>query len=207
MYKPRQNKFVYAFFAWYINRIIHSDFKSFNFNKVEFDPDKAILLLSNHFSWWDGFLMFQLNRLYFKKKFHIIITEDNYKKVWFLKYLGSFSVNKNSKSVVQTLDFAGKLLHDPQNLLLIFPQGKLFSNHTNSVNFQRGLMSIIAASNNQFQFILSAAFADYFEERKPTITCYLQNLNPDIEMNLKSIQEAYNRHYESSRNQQTSITV
>lgn len=207
MYKPRRNKFIYIFFAWYINRIIHSDFKKFNFNKVEFDPDKATLLLSNHFSWWDGFLMFQLNRMYLKKKFYIMITEENYNKVWFLKYLGSFSVKKGSKSIIQTLDFAGKLLNDPQNLLLIFPQGKLFSNHTNNINFQRGLMSIINSSSNNFQFLFSAGFTDYFENRKPTVTCYLQNWKPESDINILSIQEAFNQHYETSRMQQISITV
>ncbi|MDB5014154.1 MAG: glycerol acyltransferase [Daejeonella sp.] len=207
MYKPRRNILIYAFFAWYINRIIHSDFKKFSYNEVKFDPNKAILLLSNHFSWWDGFLMFQLNRLYFKKKFYIMITEENYKKVWFLKYLGSFSVKKGSKSVIQTLDFAGKLLDDPQNLLLIFPQGKLFSNHTNNIAFERGLMSVLSASNDNFQFLFSVVFADYFENRKPTITCYLRQWESERNSNLQAIQEAFNLHYETSRNNQISITV
>ena len=84
MLKPRQNKFIYAFFSWYINRIIRSDFRLFDFNKPDFNPEKSILLIANHFSWWDGFLLFQLNRIYFKKKFHVMVTEENYNKVKFL---------------------------------------------------------------------------------------------------------------------------
>ena len=50
-----RKKIVVRFFTWYINRIIAKDFSSFTFNKVDVDKSKAILLVANHFSWWDGF--------------------------------------------------------------------------------------------------------------------------------------------------------
>ena len=207
MLKPRQNKLIYSFFAWYINKIIKSDFEQFKFNKVEFDRDRSILLLSNHFSWWDGFLMFQLNRLYLSKKFHVMITEDNYQKVWFLKYLGSFSVRKNSRSIIETLEYAGKLLDDPQNLVLIFPQGKLHSNHTDHIEFQKGLVNLINNSAKKFQYLFSVLFVDYFDQRRPTVTCYLQEYDNAGLTGLQSIESAYNKHYETSRQQQAGITV
>ena len=209
MYKPKQNKLVSFFFSWYISRIIHSDFHAFNFNKIDFDPNKAVLLLSNHFSWWDGFLMFQLNRLYFKKKFHIMITEENFKKVWFLKYLGSFSVKKGSRSSVESLKFASELLDDPGNLLLIFPQGKLYSNLITDVDFQRGIEHIIKSSQHNFQYLFSAVFVDYFNQRKPMATCYLQKYMPEVEVDssFKSLEAEFNAHYKTSHTQQISVTV
>jgi 1-acyl-sn-glycerol-3-phosphate acyltransferase len=209
MYKPRQNKLVSFFFSWYINRIILSDFHAFDYNKVDYDPDKAILLLSNHFSWWDGFLMFQLNRLYFKKRFHVMITEENYKNIWFLKYLGSFSVKKGSRSSVESLKYAGELLDDPKNLLLIFPQGKLYSNHIMDVDFQKGIEHIIKSSRQKFQYLFSAVFIDYFNQRKPMATCYLRNFKPEVEENndFKVIETAFNSHYKTSHKQQISVTV
>lgn len=207
MLEPRQNKLVFQFFSWYIKRIIRSDFKELKFNRTEFSKDQAILLLANHSSWWDGFLMFQINRLYFKKKFYVMITEENYRKVWFLKYLGSFSVKKNSRSAIETLEYAGKLLNNPDNLVLIFPQGKLYSGHVDEIQFQKGLINLINSSNRKFQYIFAASFIDYFEYRKPILTCYLQEWKGAEFTSLQLIKSAYNKHYETSRLKQTAVQV
>lgn len=207
MLEPRRNKLIHQFFSWYINRIIKADFEELKFNRIEFDKDRSILLLANHFSWWDGFLLFQINRLYFRKKFHVMITEENYRKVWFLKYLGSFSVKKNSRSIIETLEYAGGLLNDPQNLVLVFPQGKLFSGHVDQIQFQKGLMNLINNSFKKFQYIFAASFADYFEHRKPVLTSYLQVWEGAEFTSLQLIKSAYNKHYESSRQKQSAIEV
>lgn len=207
MLKPRQNKIIYSFFSWYISRIINSDFKNMEFNRVDFQKDRAILLLANHFSWWDGFLMFQINKLYFKKKFHVMITVENYQKVWFLKYLGGFAVKKNSRSVIETLEYAGRLLDDKDNLVLVFPQGKLYSNHTDQIQFQKGLMNMINISKRKFQYIFAATFVDYFEHRKPSIHGYLEEWEGAEFTSLQLIKSAYNKHFEASRQKQSANGV
>ena len=205
MLKPKQNILIFTFFSWYINRIIRSDFRLFEFNKSNFDSERSILLLANHFSWWDGFLIFQLNRIYFKKKFHVMVTEENYNKVKFLKYLGSFSVRKNSRSVIETLEFAGGLLNDPANLVLIFPQGKLYSNHVQQINFEKGIMNLINSSKKNFQYFFAAIFVDYFEYRKPSVFCYLQQWEAAEFTSLQLIKSNFNKHYETSRQQQAGL--
>lgn len=207
MLEPRQNWIVYKFFSWYINRIIKSDFHDLQFNKIDLDKNRSVLLLANHFSWWDGFILFQINRLYFKKKFHVMISEENYKKVWFLKYLGSFSVKKKSRSLIETLEYAGKLLNEPDNLVLIFPQGKLNSNHVDEVKFEKGLMNLINSSSKTFQYIFAASFLDYFENRKPTINCYLQNWEGAEFTSLQLIKSAFNKHYDNARQKQCAKAV
>lgn len=193
--------------AWYIGRIIGSDFKTFDFNMVAFDKDRSILVLCNHFSWWDGFFIFQINRLYFGKHFHIMVTEDNYRKVWFFKYLGSFSVKRNSRSVLESLEYAGKLLDDPKNLVLIFPQGKLYSNHSESIHFEKGLINMINSSGKKFQYVFAAIFSDFFANRKPSIYCYLKQWEAEEFTSLQLIKSTFNKHYENSRQQQARITV
>ena len=193
--------------AWYIGRIIGSDFKTFDFNQVVFDKDRSILVLCNHFSWWDGFFIFQINRLYFRKHFHIMVTEDNYRKVWFFKYLGSFSVKRNSRSVVESLEYAGKLLDDPQNLVLIFPQGKLHSNHLESIHFEKGLINMVNSSNKKFQYVFAAIFSDFFANRKPSIYCYLKQWEAEEFTSLQLIKSTFNKHYENSRQEQARIMV
>ncbi len=207
MLEPRKNWIIFKFFSWYINRIIKSDFQELKFNKISIDQSKSILLIANHFSWWDGFVLFQINRLYFRKNFHVMITQENYQKVWFMKYLGSFSVKKNSRSIIETLEYAGHLLDDPKNLVLIFPQGKLYSGHVEQIQFEKGLMNLINVSSKTFQYIFAASFTDYFENRKPTINCFLQEWEGAEFTSLQLIKSAFNKHYELSRQNQTAAAV
>ena len=200
-------KSIITFFTWYIKWIIKKDFAAVSFNPVEIDNSRSVLLLANHFSWWDGFLMFYLNKILFKKNFHVMVTEENYRQVSFLKYLGAFPVKKNSKSVIESLQHAGELLNDPKNLVLIFPQGKLYSNHVQEVEFERGLIKLINASHAKFQYLFAAAFVDYFEKRKASLTCYLQIWEGAESPGLLLIKRAYNEHYETSRQQHCRVTV
>lgn len=201
------DKLIVKFFSWYIKNAVSKDFSSFTFNTIEVDPSKSILLLANHFSWWDGFLMFQLNKRLFKKKFHVMVTEENYRKVFFLKYLGAFPIKKHSRSAIESLEYAGRLLNNPENLVLIFPQGKLYSNHADNVVFEKGLLNLINSSDKKFQYVLSATFVDYFDKRKPAISCYLTSWEDQEYTSLQLIKNAYNKHYENSRQQQCRITV
>lgn len=119
MYQPRKNNLIFSFFSWYIQFIIKKDFSAFNFGEVEIKPDAAILILANHFSWWDGFFLFYINKKVFKKQFHVLVNAENYNKVGFLKYLGAFAAENKGKDVLETLNYAGKLLDNPTNLVLV----------------------------------------------------------------------------------------
>ncbi|MBU0694933.1 MAG: lysophospholipid acyltransferase family protein, partial [Bacteroidetes bacterium] len=196
MVKPQSNKIIHQFFSWYISRIIKSDFDRFEYNDIKIEDNKAILLLANHFSWWDGFLLFHLNKIYFKKHFHVMVLQDTAEKVKFLKYLGAFSIQKNAKSLVESLDYAGKLLDNPANLVLIFPQGELYSSHSAAIQFEKGVSRIIAASKKQFQYIFAAVLTDYFDRRKPSIKAYLEHWEAKEYNSLQVIKSAYNKHYE-----------
>ncbi len=207
MIKPKQNSLVYCFFCWYIARIIKKNFKDLKYDNVVLEPKKSVLLLANHFSWWDGFVLLHLNKIYLKKRFYVMIMEDTAKKLWFMKYLGAFSVNPNNRSVLKSLAFAGELLNNPDNLVLIFPQGKLHSSHVNKVEFQKGLAKIIDASKKQFQFLFAASFTDYLAHKKPTLHIYLKTHLPQQYNNFLEIEKAYNQHYQVALSAQTAVII
>ncbi|MFC5285159.1 lysophospholipid acyltransferase family protein [Pedobacter alpinus] len=207
MIKPKSNKIIYTFFSWYIEKIIKKDFSGFDFNKVEFSKEKSILLLANHFSWWDGFLLFHLNKIYFKKNFHVMVLEDTAKKVSFLKYLGAFSIQRNAKSLIESLDYAGKLLDKPDNLVLIFPQGELYSSHSKTVNFEKGVSKIINASTKGFDYLFAVILTDYFDQRKASIKIFLENWEAPEFTSLQVLKSAFNKHYENAKKLQSEIKV
>jgi 1-acyl-sn-glycerol-3-phosphate acyltransferase len=206
MIYPKNNKPIRWFFHHYIRLIIKGNFQAFNYDQIEVDQNKSVLLLANHFGWWDGFLLYWLNHLLLKKKFHIMILEDTVRKVFFLKYMGAFSVVKNSRSMMESLAYAGELLHDPQNLVLVFPQARLYSNFVDDVHFERGLLKIIKQAAGKFQYVFAATFIEYFQHKKPTVNVYLQGSAQDANT-IDELKNIYQQHYQSSKLLQTKIVL
>lgn len=205
MVRNKDNWFKFNFFSRYISRRVKKHFHEISYNSIQVDPKKSVLLVANHYSWWDGFLLFHLNKLLLKKKFHIMILEETIIKHGFLKYVGCFSVSKGSKSIIETLKYAGNLLDNPQNLLVIFPQGNLNSNFTDAVNFEKGLGKLVGFSRQNFQYIFAASFMEHFSEPKPTAFIYLKTTENANFASLAAVQSAYQQHYQQSKIVQTAI--
>ncbi len=205
MYHPRKNNLIFNFFSWYIRFIIKKDFSAFHYDQLATKSDASVLVLANHFSWWDGFFLFYINKRVFKKQFHVLVNAENYNKVGFLKYLGAFAAENRGKDVLATLDYAGKLLDDPENLVLVFPQGKLYSNHLKGINFEKGVMQMINASQKKINIIFATTFIDYFAKRKPSAYTYLQHWENEEYVSLQLLKSAYNKHYDQSLVKQNQI--
>ncbi|WGQ12307.1 1-acyl-sn-glycerol-3-phosphate acyltransferase [Pedobacter gandavensis] len=203
MYPSRKSKLIFQFFSWYSAYIIKKDFSSYTYDRLEVKEDEAILLLANHFSWWDGFLMFQLNKVVFKKEFHVLVSEEDYQRRWYLKYLGAFASKVKGKDVVKTLAYAGQLLDDPQNLVLLFPQGKLYTSYVSNISFEKGVMQLINASKKKFQVVFSATFTDYFDKRKPMAKSYLCTWVAEEYISLQLLKREYNKHYNGAIHRQS----
>lgn len=194
MIYPGKNKLITWFFHNYILRIVRSDFQTVKFNSVDVDPERSVLLIANHFSWWDGFLMYYLNHKVLRKRFHVMVIEETMQHVGFFKYMGAFSVSKNSREMLASLNYAAQLLNDPNNMVLIFPQGKLYSNFVDEVDFQKGLMKIMQLAAGKFQAILAATFIENLQYKKPTVNVYLKE-----ESNFADVHSAYQQHYNLSK--------
>jgi hypothetical protein len=65
------------------------------------------------------------------------------------------------------------LLNDPENLVLIFPQGKLFSNFIDEVSFEKGLVKILQGVTGKFQTVYAATFIEGLQYKKPSVNVYL----------------------------------
>ncbi len=195
--KAKHNFIVYPFFKWYAQFIIK---RHFAFVKIigELPPiTKPVLVISNHVSWWDGFWVMYVNLKMLRLKFHFMMLEEQLRKYWLFKYAGAFSVNKNSKSLVETLNYTSELLNDNRNMVLIFPQGKITSMHQQTIEFEKGLERILKNKENAIQIIFLANMVDYFSHRKPSAFLYIQS-NPGNAVDLKTIQDKYNLFYAQS---------
>ncbi len=208
------------FFSIYLRISIFFHFNSISFEEVERDQAQtnnmdnsssdqhSIWVLSNHYSWWDALIVYIWNKRYAKKKFHCMVLRDTLLKNPFLNKVGGYSVDPEKRSIITTLHYTSELLKDPKNLVLIFPQGKLSSNHISTIEFQSGFNRILSKLDNNAQkkvsIILMAGFIDYFSRRKPSVRIYVQTINKvDHDFDGK---KRYNEFYQLAKMKQGSRT-
>jgi 1-acyl-sn-glycerol-3-phosphate acyltransferase len=192
--KARHNFFIYPFFKWYAGWIIHRHFGHVRINGIFEDQKLPVLLLANHVSWWDGFWAMYLNVNVFRRKFHFMMLEEQLRKFRFFNYTGGFSVQKNAKSLVDSLNYTSGLLGDNQNMVLVFPQGKIESMHQQHFKFEKGIERILNGKAGKVQIVMMVNLVDYFSSRKPGTDMYIQTLQP-VSYTQGEIEEEFNKFY------------
>ena len=208
MLADKKNIFIHWFLHQYVKRLVRSKFQELLFNVIEIDKNKSILLLANHFSFWDGLILYCINDKLFKKNFFVMINEATAYKIHYLRYGGAFSINKNSRDIIKSLDHAAALLNDPKNIVLLFPQGKLFSNFVEDIRFEKGILRVIKQAGGKFQLVFASTFIQFYKHRKQSINVYLKNETEDYaDKNISELKDAYQQHYNAAKKIQTEIDL
>ena len=191
MVKSKHNPLIYKFFKiytlWKINRNFRRVMITGEFN----EKNKAILLISNHFSWWDGFWAMYLNLKIFRRKFHFMMLEEQLEKFWFFKYTGGYPVRRRTRSVLESINYTIELLSRRQNLVLLFPQGRLESLYKSSITFEKGVTRIASEINGKAQVIFVVNLVDYLSEPKPSLYTCLKEFTIENQQ-AGDIEQAYN---------------
>ena len=117
-------------------------------------------------------------------------------KNWFFKYTGGFSISKNSKSVIETLNYSAELLSDKNNMVLMFPQGEIVSMHKANFEFEKGVEKILQRTKNEVQVLFVANIIDYLSEIKPSVYTYMSDYTGKY--TISEIEKAYNSFYQKS---------
>jgi len=182
--------------------MLHRHFHEINIKGSFTDKNMPVLMIANHFSWWDGFIANYLNNHIFQRRFHIMMLEEQLRERMFLNKAGAYSIKKNSRDVVETLNYTMELLKSSQNLVVMYPQGKFKSLYHYPIDFEKGVSSILEKLNGQVQVVFLAALVDYFSHRKPTLTLGLKEYEPKEVSALNDIERAYNDHLKNMINQQ-----
>ena len=199
MIKANHRPFFVWFFKQYSIQTINSSFREVNIHYEDTPEDKSILMIGNHFSWWDGFFANYINFRVFNKKIHVLMLEEQLKSRLFLNKAGAFSIARGTRSVIETLDYSSNLLRDRNNMLVLYPQGVFQSLYQFPVSFEKGFMRILDnADPISFQVIFYAALIDYFAKRKPKIDFYLKHHNYEKGQNANDLEKSFNDHLSNS---------
>jgi 1-acyl-sn-glycerol-3-phosphate acyltransferase len=173
--KSKHHPFYYTCFRlfyakWKINRHFHTVNILGNFQ----EKNLPILIIANHVSWWDGIWVMLLNIRLLKRRFHFMMLNEQMKKLKVFNYVGGYSVQKKSKSIMESLRYTIELLSNNKNMVLLFPQGEIQSLYTSSIQFERGIDYILKRTNGYIQVLFLVNMIDYFSNTKPTLYMYMQ---------------------------------
>lgn len=195
MIKPRYSVPVLQFFHWYIPYVLRSDFQKVEIHGTGAHFPKSILTISNHFSWWDAFILFYLNDKVFKKQFNVMMLEEQLKRFWLFNYGGVYSIKKKSRDIIESLNFTCRLLEDDGNMVQLFPQGMIQSQHLQSLHFEKGLEYVLKNATADYQVIFTVALTDYFSNRKPSLHIFYEAFNREKTTDLVLLEQSYNSFY------------
>lgn len=173
-------------------------------DKVE-DPGLPLLMLANHFCWWDGFIQYRLNRACFGRKLYVMMLEEQLEKHPILARCGCFSVRKHSRSILESLDYAAEVMRSPENMLLIFPQGAIRSLHLDTPGFESGVGYLRKRVGNDHTVVLNVNLPDYGSGRKPSLNCYLRMLHGTEAGTVDMLRGAWERFYADCKKRQQTL--
>ena len=159
----------------------------------EFPAGKSVLLLQNHFSYYDGYWSMFLCHTLFRRRFHVMMLEEQMQKRMFLARCGVFSVRKNSRDLIESLHYAKTLLQNPANVVTIYPSGGIISQHRQNFSFEGGFARL--AGGDHVHIAFAVVLTDYFSAARPEISIYVDNYKG--EKTAKAIENAYHTFYQS----------
>jgi len=176
------------------------------FGKVNFhlsdtiNPEKSLLIIGNHVTWWDGFVVWQFNRQLLKKNFYVMMLEDQLRKLWFFRKIGGFSINPGNRSVTESLRFAAEVLKNRENLLLFYPQGRLHSLYDQDFTFHKGV-DYLLKENQNIDLLFYSLFIDYASNEQPYINVFLKVATIANHSTHAALEQHYKLFYDASKQQ------
>lgn len=172
-----------------------------HFSSIRWEGDcrpggRAVLLIQNHFSWWDGYWAWLISQRT-GKTFNVMMLHEQIAAHPFLTRCGAFPVEPGQRQAIGAINVAAGLLSNPRNMVVIFPQGAIQTHHLGSVQFATGVERILSKSEPKPLVLFAAVLVDYFSSARPSVTIRLKEHPVETSEKL-SLQDHYNAFYHHS---------
>ncbi len=200
MVERRINQFTLKWVTGWFRLLGMFLFKQIRIDYSEEVPNGAVLLLQNHFSWWDGYFAWLISKK-LGKRFHVMMLKEQIDERPFLGKVGAFPVSPGRRSIIDSFRYASMLLSNGNNLVTIFPEGEIKSIYTPQIRFKPGISLLATNYNNHFHILFSYVFVDYFSSPRPTVTIRLHWYKAN-DYSVEALESAYNIGFvEAAKNQ------
>lgn len=136
------------------------------------EPDTPLLILPNHSSWWDGFLIYLLNKKRLHRKIYLMMLKRQLKQNRFFRLLGAYSIAPDRirgvrRSLLYTLDLLNR--GDHSSLVCFFPQGELLPWRSRPIHFGKGLEFILKRITRDIQTCFLGIRIEFLQEQRPEV--------------------------------------
>jgi hypothetical protein len=165
-------KWAQFFFYKYINFLMRRNFSNFylvnSFPAIE--KEAGLVITPNHISWWDGFFIGYIEKLFLSRTPFIMMLEKQLEQYWFFRHVGAYSINpNNAKSIIETARYTRDVISNSQNSVIFFPQGEIEAFEKRPLILKRGLQLFVTGIENNFCILPMAFKIQHFEEKKPAV--------------------------------------
>lgn len=192
--KASHHPVIYPFFRTYTRLKLKMTFRNIIIRGDYMSSDEPILLLANHISWWDGFWAWYLNMKIFRHRFYFMMLDDQLRRHNFFTRTGGFAVKKGTRSILESIDYAVELLSGKNNLVLIFPEGRIGSMHKREFIFEKGTGRIAEKSAASCRIFFLESIVDYGSSPKPFLFMYFTEYVSE-KRDYQHLQEAYKKFH------------
>ncbi len=194
MIKANHTKLWLIISKYHTKILIGFFFGSVKYSGQHEEKGLPILMMANHFSFYDGFIQILLNFKIFKRRFHFMMLEKELRKNMQLTKLGACSISKGKRTSLESLAYAVEMLQNKENLFLFFPQGKIESIYTREFTFEKGLLSyILENAKNDFQLVFNVNLINYGTRLRPDLCVYYETQHINAETKAEDVERAFNR--------------
>ncbi len=110
--------------------------------RASIDPHIPLIIVANHVSWWDGFLLMELQRvLRPDAPFSAIMLESELRKSPFLRRIGTIGIDPDSPATLLSAmrELSERVKDRPDTMIFFFPQGKIWPSWKRPLGFKRGV--------------------------------------------------------------------
>ena len=173
MIRANKNKIFEYLFSAYNTRLLKKHFFGIHIggekNLNRWDKTKPSIIYANHSNWWDGLAAFYLSKVLWSIDAYVMMDIEQMKKYRFFKWIGAFSVNRNSpRESMESINYSINLLKDSDKALWIFPQGVMQPNDYRPIMFYNGI-SRIAEAIGEFNLIPVTFRYEFMMEQLPDL--------------------------------------
>lgn len=199
--------FCFLCMNWFLDRW----FNKMLIREVDVKPGHSYLLMCNHFSFWDGFWAVYLCWKTIRKqqkmeRIYIMVMKKQMQMNPWLRYFGCFSVSPGRASVNESLAYAAELLNTPGNVVLMYPQGNLESNHVREIVMNEGVKHIIDQTSGPCQLLWSSNLIEYFEGLRTSVYFHMLDCGTREEFNFLELSWKINAHHRQAVSSQFRFT-
>jgi len=123
----------------------------------------------------------------------VMMLREQLAKRMFLNKAGAFSVEKSSRSAVESIIYSAEVLSQKNNLLMMFPQGSIESLYHRDFAFAKGIEKILSKCDPLPELVFNINLVDYFS--RPSLTLFIRSRCYRGRHSVKEIELAFNQYH------------